>query len=254
MMNIKITGPQIQLQNVCLSYGEHGAQILGPITHTLAAGQCHVVMGPNGGGKTSLLRSMLGLTPFTGRIHLDWPNGRGRVAYVPQKASFEPSLPLTVMDFMLLNQSQIPLFWRRKAKTIKRIKDQLGVLGMVEKAERKMGRLSGGEQQRVLFAQALLDAPDLIMLDEPANGMDEQGISLIEFLIKELVTKGATVVAVHHDLNAIKRIAHQVHVINKTLLTSGSVDQVLPKAQPTDFVSLCQLSQHQSNHQIRAMA
>ncbi|MCV5374179.1 hypothetical protein OFD18_38970, partial [Escherichia coli] len=76
--------------------------------------------------------------------------------YVPQKAMFEASLPLTVMDFVLLNQTRIPLFWRRKTKQTQRALVQLDRVGMAARSDRRMGQLSGGEQQRVLFAQALL--------------------------------------------------------------------------------------------------
>ena len=239
-----MNGPAIELERLSLTYGDHC--VLGPISHRFAPSKCHVVMGPNGGGKTSLLRSLLGLTAFSGHIHIDWPCAQGRVAYVPQKASFEPSLPLTVMDFLLLNQSRVPLFWRRKSQTMARIDEQLLSLGMGGKGDRKMGRLSGGEQQRVLFAQALLDQPDLLMLDEPANGMDEQGIGLIEGMISELVRQGATVVAVHHDVNAIKRIADQVHLVNQQLLSSGDVASVLGQWQPTDLFGLSQNNNRQA--------
>jgi zinc transport system ATP-binding protein len=127
-----------------------------------------------------------------------------------------------------------------------RIDEQLLSLGMEGKGDRKMGRLSGGEQQRVLFAQALLDQPDLLMLDEPANGMDEQGIGLIEGMISELVRQGATVVAVHHDVNAIKRIADQVHLVNQQLLSSGDVASVLGQWQPTDLFGLSQNNNRQA--------
>ena len=107
-------GPAIRLQNVGLKYGDN--VILEDISHYLAAGQCHVIMGPNGGGKTSLLRSILGLTPFTGNIDIQWPERKGNIGYVPQKATFESSLPFTVMDFILLNKSRNPLFWRKRKK------------------------------------------------------------------------------------------------------------------------------------------
>ncbi|PSW20307.1 metal ABC transporter ATP-binding protein [Photobacterium sanctipauli] len=221
-------GPKILLDNVGLKYGDN--TILHNINHEFSAGECHVVMGPNGGGKTSLLRSILGLTPFTGRIDIQWPEKQGKVGYVPQKAVFESSLPLTVMDFILLNQSRTPLFWSRWRNLSKQqafALEQLERVGMAERADRRMGQLSGGEQQRVLFAQALLDNPDLLILDEPTTGMDEQGVRYLEALIKYLVNEGKTLLAVHHDVTAVRRLDATVHVVNRQLIDSGSVQSVL---------------------------
>ena len=218
-------GPQVNLTDVGLRYENNS--ILEQINVSLGAGQCHVIMGPNGGGKTSLLRSILGLTPFTGRIEIDWPDQLDTLGYVPQKATFEPSLPLTVMDFVLLNQTRLPLFWRRKTKQTMRAQEQLDKVGMANRCDRRMGQLSGGEQQRVLFAQALLDNPSLLVLDEPTTGMDEQGVRYLESLIKECVQEGKTVLVVHHDVAAVRRLDAQVYLVNRHLIESGHHSQVL---------------------------
>lgn len=221
----KPQGPSVQLNAVGLSYENN--PILEQISQTFSAGQCHVIMGPNGGGKTSLLRSILGLTPFTGSIDIEWPQEIGKIGYVPQKAMFESSLPLTVMDFILLNQTRSPLFWRRNARHKQYALTQLDRVGMANRTDRRMGQLSGGEQQRVLFAQALLDDPQLLVLDEPTTGMDEQGVRYLEQLIHEYVNDGKTVLAVHHDVSAVRRLQAQVHVVNRYLVDSGSYQDVL---------------------------
>ena len=223
-------GPSISLNGVSLKYGDN--LILQGIQTQFEAGQCHVIMGPNGGGKTSLLRSVLGLTPFTGDISVNWPDPKqtqqaGQIGYVPQKAMFEASLPLTVMDFVLLNQTRVPLFWRRKSKQTQQALAQLERVGMAARSDRRMGQLSGGEQQRVLFAQALLDDPSLLVLDEPTTGMDEQGVRYLEGLIHEVVAEGKTVLAVHHDVTAVRRLDAQVHVVNRQIVASGHHSEVL---------------------------
>lgn len=218
-------GPSVSLNNVSLRYENNS--VLEEITLTFAAGQCHVIMGPNGGGKTSLLRSVLGLTPFAGEININWSEVKGKVGYVPQKATFEPSLPLTVLDFILLNQSRSPLFFNFNKKHKILALQQLARVGMQDRAMLRMGQLSGGEQQRVLFAQALLDTPDLLILDEPTNGMDEQGVRYFEALITDLVNEKKTVIVVHHDISAVRRLQAQVHVVNGSLIESGSADEVL---------------------------
>ncbi|GLS91890.1 ABC transporter ATP-binding protein [Psychromonas marina] len=218
-------GPSISLNNVSLCYENNC--ILTGISTQLEAGQCHVIMGPNGGGKTSLLRSILGLTPFNGEINIHWSSSKGKVGYVPQKATFEPSLPLTVLDFILLNQSRYPLFFKTNKKHKENAIEQLKRVGMADRALLRMGQLSGGEQQRVLFAQALLDDPDLLILDEPTNGMDDQGVRYFESLITEFVGEKKTIVVVHHDISAVRRLDAQVHVVNGILIESGRASEVL---------------------------
>ncbi len=217
-------GPSISISNLGLQYDDN--VILDGITTSFGAGQCHVIMGPNGGGKTSLLRSVLGLTPFSGDISIQWPKAQS-IGYVPQKATFEPSLPLTVMDFVLLNQTRMPLFWRKQTKQTQHALSQLERVGMATRSDRRMGQLSGGEQQRVLFAQALLDNPSLLVLDEPTTGMDEQGVRYLEALIRECAAEGKTILAVHHDVSAVRRLDAQVHVVNRYLVESGHHEQVL---------------------------
>ncbi len=218
-------GPSISLNKLSLKYANN--LVLEDINHTLAAANCHIIMGPNGGGKTSLLRSILGLTPFSGAININWQDKKGKVGYVPQKAIFESSLPFTVLDFILLNKTRRPLFWPQRKQDKQSALIQLERVGMASRAKLRMGQLSGGEQQRVLFAQALLDNPDLLILDEPTTGMDEQGVRYFESLIKELVAQKKTIIAVHHDVSAVRRLAAQVHVVNRTLVDSGSTEQVL---------------------------
>ncbi|MEI6897884.1 MAG: metal ABC transporter ATP-binding protein [Psychromonas sp.] len=218
-------GPSILLNNVSLKYENN--IVLQDVSLTLDAGKCHVFMGPNGGGKTSLLRSMLGLTPFKGEINIHWPNRKGKIGYVPQKAIFEPSLPLTVLDFILLNQSRSPLFFNLNKKHKEKALHHLDRVGMADRALLRMGQLSGGEQQRVLFSQALLDEPELLILDEPTNGMDDQGVRYFEALITALVKEEKTIVVVHHDITAVRRLEAEVHVVNGLLLESGHASEVL---------------------------
>lgn len=222
-------GPSISINNVSLRYENN--IILEGISTVLEAGQCHVIMGPNGGGKTSLLRSLLGLTPFKGKINVHWSAKKGKIGYVPQKATFEPSLPLTVLDFILLNQSRSPLFFNFNKKHKIKALQQLARLGMENRALLRMGQLSGGEQQRVLFAQALLDDPDLLILDEPTNGMDEQGVRYFETLIADLVKEKKTILVVHHDISAVRRLKATVHIVNGKLLESGDAESVLQPAK-----------------------
>ncbi|MCV5976257.1 ATP-binding cassette domain-containing protein, partial [Escherichia coli] len=103
----------------------------------------------------------------------------------------------------------------------RRVSAALDKTGLLDKARCLPSQLSGGEQQRVLFAQALLDDPSLLVLDEPTTGMDEQGVRYLEGLIHEVVAQGKTVLAVHHDVTAVRRLDAEVHVVNRQIVVSG---------------------------------
>ena len=201
-------GPSIFLKNVGLKYGDN--TILHDINHEFAPGECHVVMGPNGGGKTSLLRSILGLTPFRGDIQIHWPERQGKVGYVPQKAMFESSLPLTVMDFILLNQSRTPLFWpkwRSRTKEKANALVQLERVGMAARADRRMGQLSGGEQQRVAIARALVNDPELLLADEPTGNLDTHTSEEVFNLMIELNRqRGMSMILVTHNRELTRKV------------------------------------------------
>ncbi|MFI3245205.1 MAG: metal ABC transporter ATP-binding protein [Ferrimonas sp.] len=215
-------GPSIFIEQLSLQYGND--TILDNINLALEGGHIHLFVGPNGGGKTSLLKSILGLTPFQGDIQI---HGEYRIGYVPQKAQFEYSLPLSVMDFMLLSQSRQPLFLGGHRRAREKAMTQLERLGMASRAERRMGQLSGGEQQRVLFAQALLDAPNLLVLDEPTTGMDKQGIEIIDQLLDEQLQQGVTLLAVHHDPVAISKLPNpKIHLINRRYQQELQLEQL----------------------------
>ncbi len=201
--------PIVRLDNVSVSFGFR--RVLDDISFNLQPKQIVTLLGPNGAGKSTLARLVLRLiTPDNGTVtHV--PNLR--IGYVPQKLHIDATLPLTVGRFMKL---------RRGAGQ----SDVLPALERVQAAhlaEQPMQKLSGGENQRVLLARALLSQPQLLVLDEPAQALDEKGqialYSLIEQLRKEL---GCAVLMVSHDLHFVMAKTDEVICLNQHICCSGT--------------------------------
>jgi len=219
------TGPAIRLENVHLTLGR--TAILRDVSLTVKAGSVHALVGPNGGGKSSLIKTLLGQTPHQGVVALDWPSAPGVIGYVPQALEFDKGLPMTVEDFMAAMTQRRPAFLGTSPKHQLAITDALAQVGMTAKRQRRMGALSGGERQRVLLAQALIPAPGLVVLDEPMAALDEAGVRVFETLIANWRRAGATVFWIEHDLDAVMRLADRVTGLSRAVLFDGSPSDVL---------------------------
>lgn len=219
-----MTGPAVVFEGVGLSLGR--TEILESVSLRVASGSTHAVVGPNGGGKSSLIRALLGQVPHRGTIRLDWPGETaGTVAYVPQTLEFDRGLPMTVMDFMAVMCQRRPAFLGASSKIAYR--EALGRVGMAEKGLRRFGALSGGERQRVLLAQALIPWPDLLVLDEPLTALDEAGAAMFAMLLDDLHRRGTTIIWVEHDLVRVRDLAGRVTGLNRHVLFDGNPAEML---------------------------
>ena len=186
------------------------------------------VVGPNGAGKTTLLQAILGLWAISeGRIEVFGAPPHavrgGSVGYVPQRVSIAPGFPASVFDIVALgNLRRGPRLSRQE------ILDHLGRVGMAEHAARPVGELSGGEQRRVVLAQALCASERLLILDEPTTGLDlpaeQEFYELLRSLKQDL---GLSVLAVSHDLLALAGEADQLICINRTMHVHGNPHDVV---------------------------
>jgi zinc transport system ATP-binding protein len=212
-------GPSIEFERVNLTLG--ATTILEDVSFKVRAGTIHCIVGANGGGKTSLVRSLLGQMPHSGRISIEWRESRV-IGYVPQTLDFDKSLPITVGDFMAMATQRRPVFLgvsRARRAEIDRTLERLGLHG---KRKAKLGSLSGGERQRVLLAQALLPEPALLVLDEPMTGLDVTGKEILERTIVEFVAAGGTVVWINHDIAQVGEIADALTYIDRKVLLDGA--------------------------------
>jgi len=206
------TVPLVQAQGIGISLS--GREILQQVDFALHAGEIMTLIGPNGAGKTTLVRIVLGLLkPDNGSIH----NKAQRIGYMPQRLSLSPNMPLTVQRFLAL---------ARKASTLG-IEQAAQELSIEHLLQRPMQHLSGGEHQRVLLARALLAKPDLLVLDEPVQGVDVTGQAELYSLIQTIRDRyGCGVLMISHDLHLVMAATDQVLCLNQHVCCSGSPDSV----------------------------
>ncbi len=220
----------LEVKNVSFAYGANEA-VLTNISLNIHSGDYLGIIGPNGGGKTTLLKIMLGLLrPTQGSVFLfgkelndfkDWPS----VGYVPQKAvHFEATFPATVEEVVAMGRfGKRGLLRMSTGEDVKKVAEALRHVDMLDFKDRLIGDLSGGQQQRVFIARALVTEPKIIFLDEPTVGVDvgtqEQFYRLLEKLNQTL---GLTLVLVSHDIDVIANEATELACINQTLVYHGS--------------------------------
>ncbi len=219
------TGPGIRFDNVQLTLGR--TTILDKVSFHVSPGSVHALVGPNGGGKSSLIKTLLGQMPHQGRLSLEWQRPDGVIGYVPQALEFDRGLPMTVDDFMAAMCQRRPAFLGLSRRYSAAISNALEQVGMQDKRKRRMGALSGGERQRVLLAQGLIPAPQLLVLDEPMSALDEAGIQVFERLLGHWQQAGVTVLWIEHDLAAVKRLADRVTGLNRQVLFDAPPGQAL---------------------------
>ncbi|MGL6076813.1 MAG: metal ABC transporter ATP-binding protein [Fimbriiglobus sp.] len=210
----EVRPPLVSIQDLRVQRGNK--MVLKGISASFRRGEITAIIGLNGCGKSTLLRTLLHEFAFTGRIafHCGHDHRQPRpehIGYVPQRLTIDPRLPLTVRDLMGLTLQKRPLFFGlRRGLTAKMetILAQVGVSGVLDTP---LDGLSGGQLQRVLLALALEPSPELLLLDEPATGIDFQSQQAFYALIGDLNrTLGVTIVLVSHDLGIVGKIAHQV--------------------------------------------
>jgi zinc/manganese transport system ATP-binding protein len=212
----------VGLEHVGCSYG--GGPVVEDVTFAVAQGEFVGIVGPSGSGKTTVLRAMLGLiTPSYGTIVRDPSTSLG---YVPQVDAVDWNFPVTVSEVLAMSIERSR--WRRLAPDVKaRIDDVLERLGLAGLGRRQINELSGGQQQRVFVARALIREPDVLVLDEPAGGVDVAARHELLHLLADLYHAGTTIVLTTHDINGLAAHLPRLVCFNRTVIADGPPEEVL---------------------------
>lgn len=211
----------LALEDVGVEIG--GRELVEHVSFKLSTGELVALIGPNGAGKTTLLRAILGELRFTGRIQV-----HGKIGYVPQRLNFDRSMPMTVLEFLALGMQRRPLALGVAPRVKQCVVEMLSRVGGASLLPKPLGGLSGGELQRVLLAAALSNSPSLLLLDEPAAGVDIEGeAAFIELIQREVREKQCAAILVSHDLSVVADITDRVLCINRVLMCEGKADDLL---------------------------
>ena len=224
--------PLVEFAGVTLGYGRR--VILRDLTFTIEQGDYFGLVGPNGAGKTTIVRAILGtLEPQRGEVRFRPRGGAAvKIGYVPQRDSVNLTLPYTVGEVTLMGRyRELGLLRRPRAEDRSAVAGALEHVGMGDMGERPLRELSGGQRQRVLIARALAAQPDLLILDEPTNGMDLSSKSAILDLIAHLhEEENITIIMVSHLLDDVANTVRRIAVVDRDVFQVGTVDEVLTAA------------------------
>lgn len=203
----------IQLQNLRISFGDN--TVINDVSMVLNSGQITTLIGPNGAGKTTLVKAVLGLLKADSGT-IEKQQGL-RIGYMPQKLHIDSTFPLTVERFL-----KTAAFYSRD-KMLQALLD----VGADKLLKQSVHSLSGGEMQRVLLARALLQNPQLLVLDEPAQGVDINGqVELYNLIARIRDQHGCAVLMISHDLHLVMAATDQVICLNRHICCSGHPEQV----------------------------
>lgn len=220
--------PAVSVDRLRVSFGD--AVILDDVSFDIPSGKITAIIGPNGSGKTTLLRAILGLVPHRGSVALSGKSLRqahAHIGYVPQRFDFDRSFPLTVHEFLNL--------YRRTdgnspEDVVREVSLQKSILN------KKLGTLSGGQLQRILIAQAIINNPTLLFLDEPSTGIDIAGEAALYDILTHLKdTHEATIVLVSHDLSMLADVVDHVVAVNRKLICVGTPQKALTPKRLTEL-------------------
>lgn len=220
----------IQVMDLTVAYREN--PVLWDIDLDVPKGVMLAIVGPNGAGKSTLIKSILNMIkPAAGRVFVygkSYNINRKIVGYVPQRSSVDWDFPTTVLDVVMMGRYGQLGWFKRPGKEEKELAFEcLEKVGMSEFIDRQISQLSGGQQQRIFLARALIQDPDIFLMDEPFAGVDAATERSIIELLRGLKKEEKTLVVVHHDLQTLKEYFDWAFLINVRRIAFGPVEEVV---------------------------
>ncbi len=225
--------PVVELQDVSVAFDS--LVVLEHVNLVVRPGQFVAIIGPNGAGKTTLLRVILGLIrPQTGTVRVfgkepwEMREERQRIGYVPQVLTVDLKFPVTAGEVVLMGRyGRIGLFRRPSREDVAKAKEAMARVGVDHLWDKHFGHLSGGQRQRVLLARALVNDPDLLILDEPTTGVDVTATETVYSLLRHFHDAGMTIIVVSHDVGVVATFVDTVACVNRKLVAHGRPEEVL---------------------------
>lgn len=219
-----MTAPPLQLRHAAFGYGDK--RIVSGVTLTVEEGDVVAVLGPNGSGKSTIVRGVLGLADHLGGsvevlgTPIDRLRDRADIGYVPQHHSLSTSVAATVREVVANGRLPRQRWWRPVTSEDRRIVEEaIETVGLSDRGDEEVSRLSGGQQRRVLIARALASQPRILLMDEPTAGVDHANQLVLSGVLGRLAETGTTMVIVTHELDALHDVVSRV-----VCVSDGRVD------------------------------
>jgi len=235
----------VDIEKLSVDYA--GIKALEDVSFGIAEGDFLGIIGPNGAGKSTLFRCMLGLhTQYDGTIKFfdqdirDSKRYLSQIGFVPQKPVVDRNFPATIREIVSMSQN---------SNDSKKVEEALQKVWMHEMADRRIGDLSIGQQQRVFIAKALVNSPKILVLDEPVTGIDVYNQDLFFQILGELNTREKiSIIWSSHDLDAVERLANKVACLNKTLFFHGISEEFFSDDEMLKKYSETSMQMHMHHH------